>query len=1032
MRRSFTELHARKPRRSRFLRRSALTAAGLVGVFSAALPAAASTTAPAPSRPSLTGLFRSVGSAPQVPFGSRELGALAPGSSVQFDVVLQPRDPAALTNFATAVSTPGNALYEHFLAKGQFASVFGPTQATISAVTSGLERLGLHPGAISSNHLVIPVTATVRTAETAFHLTLNRYRLASGRVAFANTAAPRLPASFSSDVQGVIGLDNLMPPQPGDEGMAVTPIHAKSAHATAAATPATTAAATGPQACSAARSAASQQGGWTLTQLAKAYSLPPLYAKHDLGKGATIALYELAAYSASDIRAFQKCYHTKTSITNVKVNGGTTNKGGAGEAELDIEVVIGIAPEAKLLVYEASPTSNTAPFNEYVAIVNQDRADVMSTSWGLCEAFVGESLSKALNTVFEQAAAQGQSMLAVPGDEGSEGCLPNDFGTDAVGIGSSHSDPRRVAIDSATHTAYVPEFGTGELAVVNDESGQTVKTVNLGTGTEPFDVAVDPTNKLVFVTVFAAGGVAVLDEATCNATNTSNCGFDALGTGSGSEPTGIAVDPNTKTFYVATAGNNEGSGEVEVWSEANLDYVDAVSGGDDPTGVAVDTATNSVYFTATLLDEVGYVDGAKCDATNVSECDSFVYSHTGLDPTNVLVDQANNRLYVANSGGSSISVFHANATNVEPAIATIPTTVAEDPVGLALSPFGTSLLVGCSLKGASGDAGVVVISVATDKVTSLLSAGSGPLGVAVDPDQEEALVADAGDNALIFIPLLLSPWSPATQPFVTGVGGTDLTKLGPKPTERVWDESLPPQSDHPAGAGGGGISVFWKMPSYQKGPGVKNSESSGVPCGNAHGLCREVPDVSASADPWHGYIVFEQGQWVSIGGTSAATPLWAAITGLLDVQQGKKHRVGFLNPALYKDVAAGKHIVNDVTVGNDDYTTTGDGLFKAGKGYDMASGLGSPIGTGLSKYVGFNPRPAITRVTVDSVRSGTRVVILGRDLFGVSSVDLGSRSLTFTVVSASEVVATIPSGVGDVELRVTTPGGTSNIVTLRA
>ncbi len=1031
MRRPFTELRPGKPRRSRFLRRSTLAAAGLVAVLSVGLPAAASTPAPAPARPSLLGLFRAVGSAPQIPFGSADLGAAAQSSSLQLDVVLQPRDPAALANFATAVSTPGNPMYEHFLAKGQFASVFGPTSATIAAVTAGLQRLGLHPGTISANHLVIPVTTTVGSADSAFHFTLSRYRLASGRVAFANTVAPTLPATFSNDVQDVIGLDNLVQQQPADEGMSATPIHVKAGHSAAAATSATAAAATGPQACTAARNAASQQGGWTLTQLAKAYSLPPLYAKHDLGKGVTIALYELAAYSAKDIKGFQSCYHTKTSITNVKVDGGTTNTGGAGEAELDIEVVIGIAPDAKLLVYEASPTSNTGFFDEYQAIVKQDRADVMSTSWGGCEVGEGPGLAKALNTVFEQAAAQGQSLFAVPGDEGSEGCLPNDFGTEAEGIGHN-SDDRRVAIDSATHTAYVTEFNSGDVAVVNDETGQIVKTFSIGANTDPFDVAIDAPRNRIFVTAPGSGGegFAVINGKTCDASNTSHCSFDGVGTGATSDPLGIAVDPTTQTLYVATPGNDE----VEVWSEATLDQIGFVNGGDDPSGVTVDTKANDVYFTATLLNEVGFVNGAHCDVADTSDCVSLVYAHTGLDPSNVLVDHTNHRLYVANSGGDSINVFNAGATTTQTPIAIIPTRVAFDPVGLALSPFGTALLVGCSAKGASGDAGVVVISLATDKVTSLLSAGSAPLGVAVDPDQDEALVADAGDSALIFIPLVLSPWSPATQPFVTGVGGTDLLALGPKPAERVWDEPLVPQNDHPAGAGGGGISVFWKMPSYQKGPGVHNSESSGFPCGNTHGLCREVPDVSASADPVHGYLVFEQGQWESIGGTSAATPLWAAIVGLLDVQQGKLHKLGFLNPALYKDVAAGKHIVNDITAGNDDYTTTGDGLFRAGKGYDMASGLGSPIGTGLSKYVGFNPRPAISKITVVSGRTGTRVVIVGRDLFWATSVSFGSTSLKFTVVNASEVVATVSLGRSATAvrvttgLRVTTPGGTSNLV----
>src|SRR6202035_1468940 len=74
----------------------------------------------------------------------------------------------------------------------------------------------------------------------------------------------------------------------------------------------------------------------------------------------------------------------------------------------------------------------------------------------------------------------------------------------------------------------------------------------------------------------------------------------------------------------------------------------------------------------------------------------------------------------------------------------------------------------------------------------------------------------------------------SAQPFVTSVGGTDLTALGPAPTEKVWNEGL----SSGAGAGGGGISDTWAMPSWQSGPGVINSDSSGTPCAATSGYCR--------------------------------------------------------------------------------------------------------------------------------------------------------------------------------------------------
>jgi YVTN family beta-propeller protein len=969
--------------------------------------------------------FSAVGSAADVPFGTLLLGPAPKSAQLPLDVVLRPRDAAALTKFALAVSTPGNALYKHFLPAGRFASVFGPSPAAIAKVLGTLRSLGLEPGTISSNHLIIPVRTTVARAEAAFGVALERYRLPTGRIAIANTDSPRLPTAAGRYVQAVVGLDNLVLAEPGTSG-APSVQHVATPRAAAAPGARSSAPhspdATGPQPCAAAVSAGKSYTSWTENQLAKAYSLPTLYTRGDLGSGATIALYELSAYTASDISTYQSCYKTTTSISNVAVDGGTTNTGGEGEVELDIEVVVGLAPKAKIDVYEA-PNSATGALDAYNEIVSKDTAQVMSSSWGLCEAFMGQSAAEAQNTIFEQAASQGQSMISIPGDEGSEGCLPNDFGTLAASIGKG-SEPDGVAVDPSDNTAYIADFGAGTLSVVDELTLSVVKTINLDSGSEPFGVAVDPDTHEVFVTAQDEDGFAVIKGSTCNANKQTNCSFTGFGTGSDSFPEGIAVDPTTKTIYLAA----DGLDELEVWSESSLKEVGVVGAGTDPDGVAVDVTTNEIYWTAAGEDLVGFLPGKTCDASVTSGCSA---SHTGFDtgsdPTNVAVDAALARIYVSNTDGDSVSVLNAKTGA---AIATVPVSpIVDEPIELAISPLGTALLVACASPSASGrPAGVAVISLSTDKLTSLLSAGSEPVGVASDPSTGSAIVSDFGGGAVVVIPLLLDPWDPGTQPFVTGVGGTDLTALGPKPTESVWDETLNSSSGEPAGAGGGGISIFWPMPSYQSGPGVVSDDSSGVPCGNTSGLCREVPDVSASADPYHGYVIYEQGSWSASGGTSAAAPLWAAITALLDVQQGTLHELGFLNPSLYKLVSDGKPIVNDVTSGNNDYTTTGGGLYPATTGYDMATGLGTPIGTGLSEYLGFEPAPTVTALSPKSgpAGGGTTVKITGTGLLWVSAVKFGSTAAkSFTIVSPKEVTAVSPKGTGTVTVTVTTPGGTS-------
>src|SRR6185437_11343445 len=210
------------------------------------------------------------------------------------------------------------------------------------------------------------------------------------------------------------------------------------------------------------------------------------------------------------------------------------------------------------------------------------------------------------------------------------------------------------------------------------------------------------------------------------------------------------------------------------------------------------------------------------------------------------------------------------------------------------------------------------------------------------------------------------------------------------------------------GAGGGGISKRWPMPSWQRAPGVPGALSSGSPCANATGNCREVPDVSAAASPYNGYVVYYGGAWTVFGGTSAAAPLWGALTALVD--EGCSARVGFLNPALYGAANAGVIAVNDVTQGNNDaHPRVNLGKYAAGSGYDMASGLGTPIGCQLS---GLLCQPTVTTISPASgpTSGHTQVTLTGTGFrSGATTVSFGgSPALAVTVGSATSLVATAP------------------------
>jgi subtilase family serine protease len=612
----------------------ALTAPALTG-------SAVARTAKAGS-PVVRSALQQIGARPRLPRHSLIAGLAPAATRLHVTVALKPRNPAALAGYAEAVSNPASGAYQHFLTPAGFAQRFGATPAEVKVVDRALRSRGLTPGQLSAGALSIPLTATASQLERGLSISLLKLALPGRRMALAADTAPSIPAVAAGLVQSVIGLDTAVGPKPllarlrgGSSRSGRGGSKHKRPHVVTA----------GPQPCAAAQATAEAQGAHTDDQIASAYGFSGLYSAGDQGAGTTVALYELEPVEASDIAAYQACYGTHTAVSYDRIDGGAGVGAGGGEAALDIENVIGLAPASNVLVYEG-PNSNSSspgsgPYDVFSAIVNQDRAQVVSVSWGECEHELGAADGRAEGNLFEQAAVQGQTIVAASGDSGSEDC-------------------------------------------------------------------------------------------------------DAGGT---------------------------------------------------------------------------------------------------LPQTELAVDD------------------------------------------------------------------------------------------------------------------------PSSQPFVTGVGGTTLSSLGPRPTESVWNTGggLVPLLQ--PGAAGGGISDLWPMPAGQRDAAaslhVLGAGVTGSACGQLGGYCREVPDVSADADPSTGYVIYWNGTgsesgsergWQAIGGTSGAAPLWAALFALTDSSRAcAGHPVGYAVPALYRAASSSyTSDFNDVRSGNNDFTGTNGGRFTAGPGYDEASGLGTPNGTPLA------------------------------------------------------------------------------------
>ena len=192
---------------------------------------------------------------------------------------------------------------------------------------------------------------------------------------------------------------------------------------------------------------------------------------------------------------------------------------------------------------------------------------------------------------------------------------------------------------------------------------------------------------------------------------------------------------------------------------------------------------------------------------------------------------------------------------------------------------------------------------------------------------------------------------PASSPHVLACGGTQL--IGNLSTNTITSEVVWNELANNEGAGGGGVSDVFPLPSWQTNVGVPT-----IAGGTSTG--RGVPDVAGNADPVTGYLVVVDGKQQPIGGTSAVAPLWAGLIARLAQATGKKF--GLLQPLIYGGVTPGAAAqgFNDITQGN-------NGAYSAGPGWDATTGLGSPNGQVLLTHLS-DPPPQTATVTTEKPR----------------------------------------------------------------
>ncbi|MGH8961747.1 MAG: S53 family peptidase [Jatrophihabitantaceae bacterium] len=363
---------------------------------------------------------------------AQHLGHASTKAGVNARVYLAPRGGlAALQKAALAVSTPGSSTYKHFLTTAQYYARYSPSTKQVSNVESWLRSAGLKVTGVESHHRYITVRGTVAAAQKAFGTSVDRFRH-DGQTVQAPASTLTAPAALTSSVLTVTGLD--------------TTVHKVTPNNTAAAPPPAGFRNARPCSLYFGQLQAKTQADYT-TPLPKfngkylsyapcGYTGPQYRAAYENnstldGAGVTVAITD--AYAAPTIAKDAAKYaarhgdgaYAPGQLTQVKQTPFTNQKlcgpsGWYGEETLDVEAVHAMAPAAKIRYYGAASCLDSDLLNALTAVVQENKAQLVSNSWGDLEQNATGASVAAYEQVFMQGAMQGISFMFSSGDNGDE------------------------------------------------------------------------------------------------------------------------------------------------------------------------------------------------------------------------------------------------------------------------------------------------------------------------------------------------------------------------------------------------------------------------------------------------------------------------------------------------------------------------------------------------------------------------------------------------------------------------------------
>lgn len=390
-----------------------------------------------------------------------------------------PEQETVLQSLLAQQQETSSSKYHKWFTPEQFGEQFGPSDADLRTVDAWLTSQGFQVNSNSNGRTLIDFSGDAGIVHAAFHTEIHRF-VVNGEEHWANSSDPQIPAALSSVIGGVVGLNSFrLKPMNRVAGIfsrskatgRVNPLFTF-AGGTCSAIDFSTCYAVGP------------------FDFAAIYNVLPLWNVGIDGTGQTIAVVGRSNINLQDVRDFRSLFGLPAKDPVVTIPPGSSDPGTTGgedelEAELDVQWSGAVAKNATINLVTAASAATDGAILSAAFVVNMNLAPVMSVSFGECELELGASGNQMFNSLWQQAAAQGMTVLVATGDSGSAACdsssaappSPAQFGLQVSGVSST---PNNVAVggtdfddfsnatkywnatnSSATHASakgYIPEI----------------------------------------------------------------------------------------------------------------------------------------------------------------------------------------------------------------------------------------------------------------------------------------------------------------------------------------------------------------------------------------------------------------------------------------------------------------------------------------------------------------------------------------------------------------------------------------------